>query len=931
MFGNFGFSNYEEDLKNAEIINQKLNDNTNPPSLEDLLVLDGIVEELQNKNKNLINFFTKEKIKQMLDYIIKEPKDDDYNKGHKFPFVCSKLFNIEEKKIMNYFHLTNSELSQLQKNEIIASQKNNNMKKSDEQKNDLIDNNDDNLAKYYKISNHDNFEDDNFDEVNMDDINMNNIENGGIKEENKNDIDIDDNVNYKDDNDNYLKDKIKENKNINGSINNEDNLKDFEINNEDKKEDEDDLVNHFDEEFENKNKINKDEDKENKIIEDKNGVKVDENEDDLINFQDENDLNEKNGEKKENEEEIKTKETEVKNPLEEKMDNYPEDRIEILDYFLSFVLTDAELNYVLCGYFSSLMTILLNKCYFKIINYLFFKRKDVLMKFIYHSYRKSIAETLYKIINYEDKRNKSNLDFDGDFDNRDIEEELDFKNLSEIRLEIIQGLFDIININMDSEKLSSMSYLIQDLTKNKNIFQTIINSKYIINSLITKQLGELNLINSDNDINIFDQKNNFITICDIIILWLTTIKELDLQTPMLLYEVNEEDDEDTVQQNSSPSPELHHTVLSQALIDILPNLIKNNFNENKTKDDIIIQSFKDEKITPLGLYKIKIVELITNCVYYFRNIPNEFDNVIIKSDFIPNAMNYIFKYANNNIYQEALFRFFKSIFKKEEGCPEHEILYGYIFSKFNLLEKIKTNFPTTQENEGNMGLGYAPFLVSLSYKINSVIGGKPLNLEKNYAQEGSITFTTRGRNPRLNGINLSFNIINSNEKEDKEEITSSKIIKSLEKYCNDEWKYFFSEKISNKIRLYENYLCDIKNKSNSINKDDDLFYNPVNDEEKEDLLGFGNKRYYNKDNKNKLEFENNNENNKNMASYKDMEININDFNFNDNEEINMNDINNNEENNEFNSVNYWKNDLEKEKNSYYNAIGEEAMNDLLEE
>ena len=34
----------------------------------------------------------------MIDYIIKEPKDDDYNKGHKFPFVCSKLFNIEEKK-----------------------------------------------------------------------------------------------------------------------------------------------------------------------------------------------------------------------------------------------------------------------------------------------------------------------------------------------------------------------------------------------------------------------------------------------------------------------------------------------------------------------------------------------------------------------------------------------------------------------------------------------------------------------------------------------------------------------------------------------------------------------------------------------------------------------------------------------------------------
>jgi len=940
MFGNFGFFNYEESSKNAEIINQKLNDNTNPPSLEDLLILDGIVDELQNKNKNLINFFTKEKIKQMLDYIIKEPKEDDYNKGHKFPFVCSKLFNIEEKKIMNYFHLTNNELSQLQKKEIITSQKNENMKKSDEQKNDLIDNNDDNLAKYYKISNHDNFEDDNFDEVNMDDINndinMNNIENGGIKEENKDDIDIDDNVNYKDENDNNdLNGNDKENKDINGNgnddINNDVNLKDFDYKNEDKKEDEDDLVNHFDDESENKNKINNDDNKDNKKLEEEqNGIKVDENEDDIINFQDENDMKEKNEEKKESEEVIKNKEQDEKNPIEEKKDNYPEDRIEILDYFLSFVLTDAELNYVLCGYFSSYMGILLNNYYFQIINYLFFKRKDVLIKFIYHSYRKSIAETLYKIISYEDKLNKSN--FDADCDDSNIEEEKDFKKLSEIRLEIIQNLFDTININLDSEKLSSMSYLIQDLTKNKKIFESIINSKYIINSLITKQLSELNLINSDNDINIFNKKNNFITICDIIILWLNTIKELDLPAPMLLYEVNEEDDEDTVQQNSSPSPELHHTLLSQALIDILPNIIKNNFNENISKDEIIIQSFKDEKLIPLGLYKIKIVELITNCIYYFRNIPSEFDNVILKSDFIPNAVNYIFKYSNNNIYQEALFQFFKLIFEKEVGCPEHEILYDYIFSKFNLLEKIKINFPSTQENEGNTGLGYTSFLVSLSYKINSVIGGKPLNLEKNYAKEGSITFTTRGRNPRLNGINLSFNIVNSNEKEDKEYITSSKIIKSLAKYCNDEWNYFFSEKISNKIRLYENYLCDMKNNSNSLNKDDDLFYNPVNDEEKEDLLGFGNKRYYNKDNMNKLQFDDNKENNKNIANYKDMEININDFNFNDNEEININNVNNNnEENDEFNSVNYWKNNLEKEKNSYYNVIGEEAMNDLLEE
>ena len=81
----------------------------------------------------------------------------------------------------------------------------------------------------------------------------------------------------------------------------------------------------------------------------------------------------------------------------------------------------------------------------------------------------------------------------------------------------------------------------------------------------------------------------------------------------------------------------------------------------------------------------------------------------------------------------------KTLFKKEEGCPEHEILYEYLFSKFNLLEKIKSNFPKNSENEGNTGVGYTSFLVSLCYKINTVIGGVPLNLGKSYTKEGIIT------------------------------------------------------------------------------------------------------------------------------------------------------------------------------------------------
>ena len=61
MFELFDFSNNEENIKKSEIINQKLDDIINPPSLDNLLQLEGIIDECQNKNKKLINFLQKKK------------------------------------------------------------------------------------------------------------------------------------------------------------------------------------------------------------------------------------------------------------------------------------------------------------------------------------------------------------------------------------------------------------------------------------------------------------------------------------------------------------------------------------------------------------------------------------------------------------------------------------------------------------------------------------------------------------------------------------------------------------------------------------------------------------------------------------------------------------------------------------------------------
>ena len=961
----FGFFNNDDINKHSGIINEKLSDNNNPPILEDLLIEEDIIDELQNKNEKLINYFNKQKIKQMLDYIIKEPKvEEDHNKSYKFPFVCSKLFNVEETKIMNYFLKTNKEL----------------IKESDENKKNLKNEeifektgkNEKNPKKdlYFDL-----FQDDDINEPKYDDandkeieININDINNKKNEDDNN-----DDNCNYKDDNnenDDIDKNEVINKDNKNNNDNNNDN-NDINDNN-------DNIVN---------------QNNENNDIEEKIIIK----EEALLNKKNKNiclfksrDITIDNSTQNQRYEMPKLKKQNINNE-EEINDKYPENKIEILDYFFSFLMTDSELNYVLCGYFSSLMLNLLNINSSIIIKYLFLQRKDILKRLVYHSYRKSIAEILCKVIKYEEIFNDKNI-------YEENKNNYDEKEFSLIRLEIISDIFSKIDINMDTEKLYSLSFIINDLAENKNIFESILNNKNIIHSLINNQLKDINF-------NLNNIKNNFIIIIDIIINWLNNINKIDIQIPMLLYEVDDdlEDEDDLVQQkeNENSQPEVHHTLLSRALFDVLPNLIKNNFNrvekdknnENSNDNDYILQSYNDYKLKPLGLYKIKIVDILTSLISYCKNIPNEYDNLLIDSNFIENAINYIFEYEWNNCYQEAIFQFFKKLLIYDKDYPYHEILAEYLFTKVNILNKIISNLKNinNNENEGNIGKGYTALLISLSYKINTIIGGNYIDLNNSYTREGSITFMNRGENTNNKVMDIFYGKNKNNEKNNKEEKDEIKPINCMKKYCNEEWNDFFRDHISNKIKLYEGKLYDQKNNLDD-SRDDALFCNDFehdnnNDNETEDLLG----KYKSRDEE---LFEDNNKyddnedlvNNdindindkddkydkydihkkeKDMAKFKDMEININDFNFiedneekkidikknynandndNDNQNRDLNEIKNENENvlddkenedkieieNKYNSVNYWKNSLEKENNSYLNNLGEEALNDLLE-
>ena len=63
----------------------------------------------------LIDFFDENKIKNLVNYIIKEPNEDNELIGYKFPFIASEILNSGDDRILSYFINTKSELENINK------------------------------------------------------------------------------------------------------------------------------------------------------------------------------------------------------------------------------------------------------------------------------------------------------------------------------------------------------------------------------------------------------------------------------------------------------------------------------------------------------------------------------------------------------------------------------------------------------------------------------------------------------------------------------------------------------------------------------------------------------------------------------------------------------------------------------------------------
>ncbi len=72
-------------------------------TVDDLLDDDDIIQEFRNGNEKLLNYFKRDKLKELIDFITVMPDEDDQKRGHKFPFLVNEIFSLDNQKLNEKF------------------------------------------------------------------------------------------------------------------------------------------------------------------------------------------------------------------------------------------------------------------------------------------------------------------------------------------------------------------------------------------------------------------------------------------------------------------------------------------------------------------------------------------------------------------------------------------------------------------------------------------------------------------------------------------------------------------------------------------------------------------------------------------------------------------------------------------------------------
>ena len=479
---------------------------------------------------------------------------------------------------------------------------------------------------------------------------------------------------------------------------------------------------------------------------------------------------------------------------------------EYLDLLLNFVMEDKdEFNYVLSGYFANVIITLLTKYPSQILKYLYTVRKDALRKIVFHSHQKAFSILSLKLLNLE---NYILVDRKIENSFKEIStESIDFRNglIAEIIKSIsLEGIKDDKNeIKNDIDLEAKFSLIFETINENNKIVKYLVfnNDVYshIFNILDTDLYNNDN--NSENNEGNFDNKY---TIYALFIILTTRLLKTACSNYLISYP-NEFD------LNSIKKAKKELT-FSENMIITFGKILKNNFLPKKPT--LILEKCSTIPYEGLGMLNIKIILLVKEMMNFMKQLPKQFDSILIRNNFCQRSIDYFFKYQWNNIYHIQFVEFFNLYLSEEERHKEltefffenikfHEILINYL-NQDNIdekdIEKIvpKQRLKFTFKSGKTINSGVFAHVIDIIYKIQAISGLDICTEEekselkiKNY---GEFEFSKDEKsNKLLRKINISNNIQNILKKSKLwNEIIKNTVIPLIKKYetqlCKEEEK-----------------------------------------------------------------------------------------------------------------------------------------------
>ena len=112
-------------------------------SLEEYLKKEEAIQCFKDMKKNAQNYFTRDKIRQLIKYITEEPEEDEFNRGYQYPYVASEMLKSAGERIQEMIVFSKEEFNKKYKIEIndkISNKENSLIKeeKKEENKEDKI-------------------------------------------------------------------------------------------------------------------------------------------------------------------------------------------------------------------------------------------------------------------------------------------------------------------------------------------------------------------------------------------------------------------------------------------------------------------------------------------------------------------------------------------------------------------------------------------------------------------------------------------------------------------------------------------------------------------------------------------------------------------------------------------------------------------------